>query len=141
MEEPELVSLSSEFLFGADGVILKIEPKDDYPFRGAFFYGGGNYAVLGRNDRQFYLLKSIPPVLRQKILQSQTIMVVECSGEEIKHAYKVDVFKTDEIPLEDTFIADYQKYFSKLEEKYGKQRVNKFKQSAIEMWQKLTSKF
>ena len=135
----EIITLPSEFLLSKEGVIAKIELKSDFPFRGAFFYDGRNRAVLGRNNKEFYLLKSIPPIIRQKILKGKTIMVFECSGEQILHAYDVEVIKVDEIPGDDTFEQDYKKYFEKLEQMYGKERVNKFKQAALAAWHKFIS--
>jgi len=139
MEISELKKLSSDFLLSKEGVIVKVELNSDYVFRGAFFYDGHNQAVLGRNNKDFYLLKSIPPIIRQKILKSEKIMVAECTGEDIHQAYKIDVIKVDEIPGEDTFIEDYKKYFAKLEEMYGKERVNKFKQAVLATWRKFIS--
>lgn len=139
MDTPELKKTSSDFLLSPEGVIVKLELKSDYVFRGAFFYDGRNQAVFGRNNKDFYLLKSIPPIIRQKILHSEVIMIVECSGDEINQAYNVEVVRVDEIPGEDTFVEDYQKYFAKLEEMYGKERVNKFRQAALAAWRKLTS--
>ena len=139
MQTPELKRLSSDFLLSKEGVIVKVELKSDYVFRGAFFYDGRNQAILGRNNKDFYLLKSIPPIIRQKIYQAQNVMVAECTGDEIHQAYRIDVVQVDEIPGEDTFVEDYQKYFAKLEEMYGKERVNKFKQAAMTAWRKLIS--
>lgn len=139
MSDPEIKKISSEFFLSVEGVIAKIQLKSDYVFRGAFFYDGRNQAILGRNNKDFYLLKSIPPIIRSKILNSSMIMVAECSGDEIHQAYKVDVIKVDEIPGEDTFQEDYQKYFEKLDQMYGKDRVNKFKQTALQMWRKFIS--
>ncbi len=139
MSDPEIKKISSEFFLSVEGVIAKIQLKSDYVFRGAFFYDGRNQAILGRNNKDFYLLKSIPPIIRSKILNSPMIMVAECSGDEIHQAYKVNVIKVDEIPGEDTFEEDYQKYFEKLDQMYGKDRVNKFKQTALQMWRKFIS--
>ena len=134
---PEFKKISSEFLLSPKGVIVKVQLKSDYVFRGAFFYDGRNQAILGRNNKDFYLLKSIPPVIRQKILSSPKITIIETTDEEINQAYNVDVVQTDIIPGEDTFVEDYQKYLSKLEEMYGKDRVNTFKQTALAAWRKL----
>lgn len=139
METPELKKVSCDFLLSTEGVIVKVELNSDYVFRGAFFYDGRNQAILGRNNKDFYLLKSIPPVIRKKMFNSPKIMVAECTGEEIHQAYNVDVVQVDEIPGEDTFEKDYQKYFEKLEEMYGKERVNKFKQAALAAWRKIVS--
>ncbi|MBO7605299.1 MAG: hypothetical protein J6S61_02390 [Elusimicrobiaceae bacterium] len=139
METPELKKLPSDFLLSQEGVIVKVELKADYVFRGAFFYDGRNQAILGRNNKDFYLLKSIPPIIRQKILDASMITVAECTGDDVNQAYKVEVIRVDEIPGEDTFVEDYKKYFTKLEEMYGKERVNKFKQAALAAWRKLIS--
>jgi len=64
-------------------------------------------------------------------------MVVESTGEEIHHAYQAEVIQIDEIPEEDTFEADYQQYFAKLEQIYGSDRVRKFKEAALDAWHKL----
>ncbi|MBO7097111.1 MAG: hypothetical protein J6W11_00540 [Alphaproteobacteria bacterium] len=137
MEITELKKLSSDFMLSKEGVIVKVQLKSDYVFRGAFFYDGRNQAVLGRNNKDFYLLKSVPPVIRQKILNSKMIMLVECTGDEINQAYNVEVVHVDEIPGEDTFIEDYKKYFNKLEQMYGKERVSKFKQAALAAFRKI----
>jgi len=138
-DNDEITTIPSEFLLSKEGVIVKIELKSDFPFHGAFFYDGRNQAILGRNNKDFYLLKSIPPIIRSKILNSKTIMVFECSGEQIHQAYNVEVIKIDEIPGEDTFEEDYKKYFEKLEAMYGKERINKFKQNALAAWRKFIS--
>ena len=139
MEDLVPIRVASEFLLSKQGVIVKIQLKSDYVFRAAFFYDGRNQAVLGRNDKDFYLLKSIPPVIRQKILNSPKLIVAEFNGDQINQSYTVEVVKVDEIPGEDTFEADYQKYFEKLEQMYGKDRVESFKQKALAAWRKFIS--
>ena len=139
MEDLIPIRIPSEFLLSKHGIILKIQLKSDYVFRAALFYDGRNQAVLGRNDKDFYLLKSIPPIIRQKILNSPKIIVAEFDGDQINQSYTVEVVKVDEIPGEDTFEEDYKKYFEKLEQMYGKERVNKFKQAALAAWRKFIS--
>ncbi len=136
---PALKKLSSDFLFDTQGVIVKVELEADFVFRGALFYDGRNQAVLGRNNKDFYLLKSIAPIIRPKILNSKTVTVMECSKNKVNQAYEVEVVKVDEIPGEDTYQEDYQKYFAKLEEMYGKERVESFKQKALAAWRKFIS--
>ena len=137
--ELKLKNIESDFLFDEEGIIIKIQLHSDYVFRGALFYDGRNQAVLGRNNKDFYLLKSIAPIIRQKILNAQTVTIMECIGDDVNQAYDVEVVKVDEIPGEDTFEQDYEKYFAKLEQMYGKERVNKFKQAALAAWRKLIS--
>ena len=137
--EQPLKKLSSDFLFDAQGVIVKVQLESDYVFRGALFYDGRNQAVLGRNNKDFYLLKSIAPIIRQKIKNAKTVTIMECTENKVNQAYDVEVVQVDEIPGEDTYQEDYQKYFEKLEQMYGKERVQTFKQKALAAWHKLIS--
>lgn len=137
--DPEVVAVVSEFFLSKQGVILKIQNKADYVFRGAFFYDGRNQAILGRNNKDYFLVKSIPPPMRQKIFQDNKVIVMECSKDEVNQAYEVEVIRVDEIPGEDTYAEDYRKYMQKLEEMYGKDRMSKFKKAALEAWRKFIS--
>lgn len=137
--EHPLKKLSSDFLFDAQGVIVKVQLESDYVFRGALFYDGRNQAVLGRNNKDFYLLKSIAPIIRQKIKNAKTVTIMECTENKVNQAYDVEVVQVDEIPGEDTYQEDYQKYFEKLEQMYGKERVQTFKQKALAAWHKFIS--
>jgi len=136
---PELKKISSDFLLSEEGVIVKVELNADQVFHGALFYDGRNQAILGRNNKDFYLLQSIPPLIRHGIFKSARVMVAECTGEEVHQAYWVEVVQLDEILGEDTFIEDYEKHFAKLEEMYGRERVNKFKEAALAAWRKIVS--
>jgi|GEM_PF-4264861 len=137
--EIKLKNIESDFLFDEEGIIIKLQLQSDYVFRGAFFYDGRNQAILGRNNKDFYLLKSIAPIIRQKIKNAKTVTIMECTSDKVNQAYDVEVVKVDEIPGEDTFEEDYQKYFAKLEEMYGKERVQTFKQKALAAWRKMIS--
>lgn len=139
MNEPELKKVSAEFYVDKQGVIVKIEMTSDFVFRAALFYDGRNQAVLGRNNKDFFLLKSIAPFIRQKILSSKTVTVMECSGNKVNQAYETEVVLVDHIDGDDTFVEDQKKYIQKLEEMYGIERVNKFKQKAREALHKLFS--
>ena len=132
----ELKKISADFLFDKQGVIVKVQLEADFVFRAALFYDGRNQAVLGRNNKDFYLLKSIAPVIRSKILNAKTVSIMECNENKVNQAYEVEVVRVDEIPGEDTFEEDYRKYFEKLESMYGKDRVQAFKQKALAAWRK-----
>jgi len=132
-------NLQSDFFFDKQGVIIKVQLQSDYVFRGALFYDGRNQAILGRNNKDFYLLKSITPIIRPKILHAKTVTVMECTDNKVNQAYDVEVIQVDEIPGEDTYQEDYKKYFEKLEAMYGKERVEAFKQKALAAWHKFIS--
>ncbi|MBR6409622.1 MAG: hypothetical protein IKS23_05250 [Alphaproteobacteria bacterium] len=136
---PELKKISSDFFFDKQGVIVKIPLEADYVFRAAFFYDGRNQAILGRNNKDFYLLKSIAPLIREKIKNAKTLTIMECTENKVNQSYDVEIVMVDEIPGEDTFEEDYKKYFEKLEEMYGKERVKSFKQKALAAWHKFIS--
>ncbi|MBR2300056.1 MAG: hypothetical protein IJ870_05745 [Alphaproteobacteria bacterium] len=137
--ELKLQKLQSDFFFDKQGVIVKVQLEADYVFRGALFYDGRNQAILGRNNKDFYLFKSIAPIIRKKIKNAKTVTVMECTADKVNQAYDVEVVMVDEIPGEDTFEEDYQKYFAKLEKMYGTERVQTFKQKALAAWRKFIS--
>ena len=77
-----------------DGII-KIEMNADHVFRGEIVYDGRNQIILNRNDKQFYLLSKIAPIIRKKILKSRYVTIAEEFNDEITQelseaGYKVE---------------------------------------------------
>ena len=125
-----LKKIPSEFFFDQEGVLIKVQLQSDFVFRSILVYDGKNHAILGRNNKDFYLLSSIDPIIRKKLLNSKTVTIAENSGTEILQAYETKIEIVDDIGFDDTYIEDLQKHFFKLEQMYGKERVENFKQKA-----------
>lgn len=130
-------ALPADFYFDKIGVIVKIEMNADHVFRGEIVYDGRNQIIFNRNDEKFYLLTQIAPVIRRKILKSEYITVVEAFDDEINQAYDIKVRLVDEIPGEDNYMAEMEKYVAELEAKLGKDKVAEMQREAIHSFQKL----
>ncbi len=130
-------ALPANFYFDKIGVIVKIEMNADHVFRGEIVYDGRNQIIFNRNDEKFYLLTQIAPVIRRKILKSEYITVAETFDDEINQAYDIKVRLVDEIPGEDNYMTEMEKYVAELEEKLGKDKVAQMQREAIHSFQKL----
>lgn len=129
--------LAANFYFDKIGVIVKIEMKAEHVFRGELVYDGRNQIIFNRNDEKFYLLSHIAPVIRHKIIKSQYVTIAEAADDEINQAYDIAVRLVDEIPGQDQYVEEMEKYVSELEAQLGKDKVAQMKREAIHSFEKL----
>lgn len=136
MEQFEIIP--AEFYFDKIGVIIKIELNDEHVFRGELVYDGRNQIIFNRNNKKFFLLSQIAPIIRKRILKSEHVTIAEHFNDEIVQAYDICVRLTDEIPGEDNYMAEMQKYIEKLKAEMGDEKFNELKKQAIHSFEKLT---
>lgn len=136
MEQFEIIP--AEFYFDKIGVIIKIELNDEHVFRGELVYDGRNQIVFNRNNKKFFLLSQIAPIIRKRILKSEHVTIAEHFNDEIVQAYDICVRLTDEIPGEDNYMEEMQKYIEKLKAEMGDEKFNELKKQAIHSFEKLT---
>lgn len=133
-----ITPIPAEFYFDKIGVIVKIELNEDYVFRGELVYDGRNQIIFNRNDKKFYLLAQIAPMIRKRILKSQYVTIAEHFNDEIKQAYDISVRLVDKIPGEDNYIEEMKKYVEQLKEELGDEKFNELKREAIHSFSQLT---
>lgn len=136
MEQFEIIP--AEFYFDKIGVIIKIELNDEHVFRGELVYDGRNQIIFNRNNKKFFLLSQIAPIIRKRILKSEHVTIAEHFNDEIVQAYDICVRLTDEIPGEDNYMEEMQKYIEKLKAEMGDEKFNELKKQAIHSFEKLT---
>ncbi len=132
-----ITPIPAEFYFDKIGVIVKIELNEDYVFRGELVYDGRNQIIFNRNDKKFYLLAQIAPMIRKRILKSQYVTIAEHFNDEIIQAYDISVRLVDEIPGEDNYIEEMKKYVEQLKEELGDEKFNELKREAIHSFSQL----
>ena len=135
----EITPLPANFFFDKIGVIIKIEMNADHVFRGEVVYDGRNQIIFNRNDKQFYLLSKIAPVIRKKIMKRKYVTVAEEFNDEITQAYDISVRIVDEIPGADTYEEEMQKYLEKLKETLGEDKLKEMQREAIHSFAKLSA--
>lgn len=133
----QIQTLPANFFFDKIGVIVKIEMNADHVFRGELVYDGRNQIIFNRNDKQFYLLTKIAPVVRRRIMKSNYVTIAEEFNDEIVQAYDISVRIVDNIPGEDTYDVEMQEYLEQLEEKIGKEKVDEMRRQAIHSFDQL----
>lgn len=133
----QIQTLPANFFFDKIGVIVKIEMNADHVFRGELVYDGRNQIIFNRNDKQFYLLTKIAPVVRRRIMKSKYVTIAEEFNDEIVQAYDISVRIVDNIPGEDTYDVEMQEYLEQLEEKIGKDKVDEMRRQAIHSFDQL----
>ena len=129
--------IPAEFYFDKIGVIIKININDDYVFRGELVYDGRNQIIFNRNDKKFYLLAQIAPMIRRRILKSKYVTIAEHFNGEIVQAYDISVRIVDEIPGEDNYLQEMQQYIDKLKEELEEDKFNELKRKAIHSFSQL----
>ena len=107
---------------GQMGIELEI---DEEPIRSAsFLYDGRNCAILIRNNAKAFILTNIAYELRQKLLLSDAVLILETKGEDIITAYPVNVHKIGEIPFPDEFDNVLSEILYQIKDKYGDKAVD-----------------
>lgn len=105
---------------GQIGINMKIENNE--PIESArLVYDGRNCAILIRNKKQAYILINLLPDIREKILNSQEIMIIESGDADIIDSYMCEVSRVPEIPCEDTIPQALKEMLSDLKEAYGEE--------------------
>lgn len=132
-------TLPASFFFDKIGVIVKIEMNADHVFRGELVYDGRNQIIFNRNDKMFYLLTKIAPIIRKRIMKSKYVTIAEEFNDEITQAYDISVRIVDNIPGEDTYDVEMQEYIERLEERLGKDKVEEMKREAIHTFSQLSA--
>lgn len=133
----DIQTLPANFFFDKIGVIIKIEMNSDHVFRGELIYDGRNQVIFNRNDKKFYLLSKIAPVVRRKLMKSQYVTIAEEFNDEIIQAYDISLKIVDNIPGEDTYDVEMKEYIEQLEAKLGKDKVDEMRRQAIHSFAKL----
>lgn len=133
-----ITPIPAEFYFDKIGVIVKVELNEDYVFRGELVYDGRNQIIFNRNDKKFYLLAQIAPMIRRRIMKSQYVTIAEHFNDEIKQAYDISVRLVDEIPGEDNYIEEMNKYIEQIKAELGDEKFNELKREAIHSFSQLT---
>ena len=135
MEKFEIIP--AEFYFDKIGVIVKVELNEDHVFRGELVYDGRNQIIFNRNDKKFFLLTQLAPNIRKRILKSKYVTIAEYFNDEIMQAYDISVRLIDEIPGEDNYMEEMQKYIENLKSELGDEKFNELKRQAIHSFDKL----
>lgn len=133
-----ITPIPAEFYFDKIGVIVKVELNEDYVFRGELVYDGRNQIIFNRNDKKFYLLAQIAPMIRRRIMKSQYVTIAEHFNDEIKQAYDISVRLVDEIPGEDNYMEEMNKYIEQIKAELGDEKFDELKREAIHSFSQLT---
>ena len=71
----DIVYKNANFLFDRDGVMIVTSIENaGIVIRGELIYDGKNTAVLNRNNKEFFGLKNIAPMVREKLKKSELII-------------------------------------------------------------------
>lgn len=138
MTMENIIPIPAEFYFDKIGVIVKLELNDDHVFRGELVYDGRNQIIFNRNDKKFYLLAQIAPMIRRRILKSKYVTIAEYANDEITQAYDISVRIVDEIEGEDNYMQEMEKYIEQIKKELGEEKFNEMKRQAIHSFNELT---
>lgn len=112
-----LVPKNAGFMFDKEGVIITTDiEKKNFVTKGELLYDGKNVAILNRNNKDFYTLKNIAPVIREKIKTSDYVTIVEQDKGDI-YSYDIKVHMKDDLGFEDDFDKLAENVISELKEK------------------------
>lgn len=122
----DLIEKECVFLFDKKGVIIitDIEKISDV-IMAELIYDGKNVAILNRNNREFFVLKNIAPLIREKIKQSKFVTIIEKDKENM-YSYQVEVHLKDNLGFEDNFEKFAQEVIEKIKEKMTPEEFEEF---------------
>ena len=122
----DLTEKNAVFLFDKEGVIVITDiEKGGNVTMGEFIYDGKNVAILNRNNKEFFTLKNIAPLVREKIKQSKFVTIIEKDKNNI-YSYQVEVHLKDDLGFEDDFEQYAEKIISELKEKMTPEEFEEF---------------
>ena len=131
----KVIEKNAVFVFDKQGVIIitDIEKKGNIVI-GELVYDGKNVAILNRNNREFFSLKNIAPIMREKVIQSKYVTVIEIVNDDI-YSYKVEVHLKDDLGFEDDFDEFAQRVVSELKEKMTPEDFDDFVKASEKFFQ------
>ena len=131
----KVIEKNAVFVFDKQGVIIitDIEKKGNIVI-GELVYDGKNVAILNRNNREFFALKNIAPIMREKVKQSKYVTVIEKDNDDI-YSYKVEVHLKDDLGFEDDFDEFAQRVVSELKEKMTPEDFDDFVKASEKFFQ------
>ena len=131
----KVIEKNAVFVFDKQGVIIitDIEKKGNIVI-GELVYDGKNVDILNRNNREFFALKNIAPIMREKVKQSKYVTVIEKDNDDI-YSYKVEVHLKDDLGFEDDFDEFAQRVVSELKEKMTPEDFDDFVKASEKFFQ------
>lgn len=106
----DIVYKNANFLFDRDGVMIVTSIENaGIVIRGELIYDGKNTAVLNRNNKEFFGLKNIAPMVREKLKKSEYVTIIEQNNKEL-YSYDVVVHFVLDLGLPD----DWNEYQEKV---------------------------
>ena len=122
----KLVEKNAVFVFDRKGVIILTDIiKSENILVGELIYDGKNVAILNKDNKDFFCLKNIAPLIREKIKQSKYVTIVEKDGDDI-YSYQVEVHLKNDLGFEDDFDKYAQEVISKVKEKMTPEEFDEF---------------
>ncbi|MBR6409180.1 MAG: hypothetical protein IKS23_02935 [Alphaproteobacteria bacterium] len=133
----DLMEKNAVFLFDKEGVIVITDiKKNEDVVMGELLYDGKNVAILNRNDKEFFALKNIAPLIREKIKQSKFVTVIEKDKDNI-YSYQIAVHLKDDLGFVDDFEKYAEKIISELKEKMTPEEFEEFSRESRKIVQEI----
>ncbi len=133
----DLIEKNAVFLFDKEGVIVITDiKKNEDVVMGELLYDGKNVAILNRNDKEFFALKNIAPLIREKIKQSKFVTVIEKDKDNI-YSYQIEVHLKDDFGFVDDFEKYAEKIISELKEKMTPEEFEEFSRESRKIVQEI----
>lgn len=132
-----LIKKNAVFLFDEEGVIIITDiQKDREVVMAELLYDGKNVAILNRNNKEFFCLKNIAPIIREKIKQSKEVTIIEQDKVDI-YSYLVEIHLKDDLGFEDDFDKYAQNIIAELKEKMMPQDFETFLEESEKLVQEI----
>lgn len=135
----DYIEKNALFTKDEQGVIIITDINDGaVVIRGEVVYDGRNAVILNRNNKEYYALKNIPPFIRDALLKSETVTIVERRGENDIYSYSVKIRKIDDLGIKDEWEEYSNKIMTNLEEQLTPQQLSDFMNEAEKIYENIT---
>ena len=89
---------------------------------GEFVYDGRNVGIFNRNNEKYYAIKNIPPSMRDRIVNSEEITIIEKSANDDISAYSVKVRTVKNMGIPDKWDEYAENLMSNLQDVLTKEK-------------------
>ncbi|MBP5399963.1 MAG: hypothetical protein J6Y53_06100 [Alphaproteobacteria bacterium] len=93
---------------------------------GEAVYDGKNAIVLNRNNQHYFVLKNIPPYIREALNKSEDVTIIEKRQKEDIYSYSVKIRKVDDMEIPDEWRRYSEQIMKNLKENLTAQEYENF---------------
>jgi len=132
----ELIEKNAIFTCDEQGIMIVTDIKGGPVTKGEVIYDGKNVVVLNRNGKEFYALKNVPLLLREKFKDGEYVTVIEKDGDGVR-TYKLKTGMVEDLGFEDDYEENMQKIIEEMKKNMSEEEFTQLQEDAVAAYNKM----